>query len=335
MRALDKNLTIVSEAERAALYGLPDFDDFQRAEYFALTAEERTLVQSRVGLSEQISCILQIGYFKAKQAFFRFRLADVPQEDIDFLLRRYFPDQTFRRKPVRQAEYYKQRKEILRLCGYHPWSQKFMPLLSERAGQQVRRDVTPAFVLTELIALLRQERMVRPGYHTLQAVISKALAAERRRLSEIVEKALDRDAKTALQQLLVREETLSELAQVKQDAKNFGYRRMALEREKRSALRPLYRAAKEVWPRLDISQQNVGYYASLASYYSIYDLRRLQPEQTHLFLLATPGSDTGNGATTWPTPSTSLGSRSRTQPKWPPSSTGRRRWRPDNERPRA
>jgi hypothetical protein len=74
VRALDKNLTIVSEAERAALYGLPDFDDFQRAEYFALTAEERTLVQSRAGLSAQISCILQIGYFKAKQAFFKFRL---------------------------------------------------------------------------------------------------------------------------------------------------------------------------------------------------------------------------------------------------------------------
>jgi hypothetical protein len=84
--ALDKNLTIVSEAERAAIYGLPDFDDFQRTEYFALTAEERTFVQSRVGLSEQISCILQIGYFKAKQAFFRFRLTDVPQEDIDFLI---------------------------------------------------------------------------------------------------------------------------------------------------------------------------------------------------------------------------------------------------------
>jgi hypothetical protein len=38
VRALDKNLTIVSAAERAALYGLPDFDDFQRAEYFDLSA---------------------------------------------------------------------------------------------------------------------------------------------------------------------------------------------------------------------------------------------------------------------------------------------------------
>jgi hypothetical protein len=158
-------------------------------------------------------------------------------------------------------------------------------LLSERAAQQVRRDVTPAFVLTELIALLRQEKIVRPGYHSLQAVISEALAAERRRLSEIVEEALDHDAQAALQQLLVREETLSELAQVKQDAKNFGYRMMALEREKRLVLAPLYRVAKDALPKLDISQQNVGYYASLATYYSIYDLRRLKPEQTHLYLL--------------------------------------------------
>jgi hypothetical protein len=33
---------------------------------------------------------LQIGYFKAKQAFFSFRLADLPGEDMAFLMRRYF-----------------------------------------------------------------------------------------------------------------------------------------------------------------------------------------------------------------------------------------------------
>ena len=47
MRALDKHLTIVSEAEKSALYGLPDFDDFQRAEYFALTADEAVRAPSR------------------------------------------------------------------------------------------------------------------------------------------------------------------------------------------------------------------------------------------------------------------------------------------------
>jgi hypothetical protein len=35
-----KRLIVLSDAEKLALYGLPDFDDFQRAEYFALTEAE-------------------------------------------------------------------------------------------------------------------------------------------------------------------------------------------------------------------------------------------------------------------------------------------------------
>jgi hypothetical protein len=56
VRALDKNLTIVSEAERAALYGLPDFDDFQRDEYFDLTAEERTVSFRQACMTRQRAC---------------------------------------------------------------------------------------------------------------------------------------------------------------------------------------------------------------------------------------------------------------------------------------
>jgi len=165
--ALSTNTSpIVSEAEKSALYGLPDLDDFQRAEYFALTAEELALAQQRDGLPGKIPCFLQIGYCKAKQAFFSFRLADLPGEDIGFLMRRYFPGQVFRLKPVRKEEYYIQRKEILRLFGYRCWSREFLPRLEARAARLVMRDVTPAFVLTELIALLRQERIVRPGYNT-------------------------------------------------------------------------------------------------------------------------------------------------------------------------
>lgn len=79
--------------------------------------------------------------------------------------------------------------------------------------------------------------------------------------------------------------TLSELAALKQDAKHFGYRMMAMERQKRATLMPVYRLAKVLLPRLEISQQNLSYYASLAHYYTIYDLCRLKPGQTHLYLL--------------------------------------------------
>jgi len=96
---------------------------------------------------------------------------------------------------------------------------------------------------------------------------------------------LDEAAKNALAQLLVRDDTLSELAALKQDAKDFGWRQMAREREKRAKLEMLYRIAKTLLPKLAISQQNLHYYVSLANFYTVYDLRRLKSEQTHLYLL--------------------------------------------------
>ena len=135
------------------------------------------------------------------------------------------------------------------------------------------------------MAFLIGQRIVRPGYTTLQTHDRGCAPAERQRLEQRVEAALDEVARAAMQKLLVREDTLSELAAVKQDAKHFRHRMMVMERQKRATLVPLYAIAKALLPNLDISQRNIDYYASLANYYTIYDLRRLKPGQTYLYLL--------------------------------------------------
>jgi len=50
----NERLTILSEAEKTALYGIPGFDDFQRVEFFAMTEAERSLGLQRRGRS--IAC---------------------------------------------------------------------------------------------------------------------------------------------------------------------------------------------------------------------------------------------------------------------------------------
>lgn len=85
MRASNERLTILSEAEQAALYEIPDFDDVQRSNYLNLTPEEQILMRSRDNLSTQVHCAIQIGYFKAKHRFFPFKWDEV-QEDIDFIM---------------------------------------------------------------------------------------------------------------------------------------------------------------------------------------------------------------------------------------------------------
>lgn len=47
MAAKNKLLTVLSEAEQYALYGLPDFDDDQQLEYLALSETELMLAASK------------------------------------------------------------------------------------------------------------------------------------------------------------------------------------------------------------------------------------------------------------------------------------------------
>lgn len=284
MATKNKLLTVLSDAEQFALYGLPDFDDGQRLDYLSLSESELALACSRLGLHAQAYCALQIGYFKAKHAFFHFTWDDA-QDDCAFVLTRYFNGQAFELHAITKYEHYAQRTMIAELFGYRVWSADFLPPLTQQVAQIVRRDVTPGFIVAELIAHLNEHKIVRPGYTTLQTLISEALSAERRRLGGLLAEVLDAPAKDALAQLLVRDDTLSELAALKQDAKHFGWRQMAHEREKRVTLEPLYRIAKTLLPKLAISRQNLHYYASLANFYTVYDLRRLQPAQTHLYLL--------------------------------------------------
>jgi hypothetical protein len=274
MATKNELLSALSEAEQFALYGWPDFDDRQRLDYLALSESEPALASSRPTLAAKAYRALQIGYFKAKHAFFRFTWGDV-QEDCAFVLTRYFNDHTFERHAITKHEHYKQRTMIAELFGYRLWSADFFPQLAQKLAQIVRRDATLGFIVAEFIAYLNEHKIVRPGHTTLQTLISEALSAERRRLGELLAEVVDGAAKDALTQLLVRDDTLSELAALKQDAKDFGWRQMAQEREKRARLEPFYRIAKTLLPQLAVSQQNLHYYASLANFYTVYDLRRL------------------------------------------------------------
>jgi Domain of unknown function (DUF4158) len=108
-----------------------------------------------------------------------------------------------RPQPVRKKRVLPAAQCIIRLFGSASGRGSSCSNLAARAAQLVRRDVTPTFILTELIRLLRQEKIVRPGYNTLQVFISEALAAERRHLSEILEHALGHNAQAALKEVLV------------------------------------------------------------------------------------------------------------------------------------
>ncbi|KTD12286.1 transposase Tn3 [Legionella hackeliae] len=285
MRASNERLTILSEAEQAALYELPNFDDEQRLNYLNLTPEEQALMRSRSDLSSQIHCALQIGYFKAVHFFFRFEWEDVT-EDVAFVLEQYFPGQACKTSIVTKHQYYAQCQIIARHFGYQMWSNEFEPILLQQIEQILRKDISPQFIIMELLAFLREKKIMRPGYSTLQKIISRALLNEKARLTTLIQTSLSDQNKRLLKNLLQEEETLSGLAELKRDAKDFKARMMDAERVKLEVIKPLYVMVKSFLPTLKLSHQNISYYASLVHYYTIHDLhQRIKPEQSYLYLL--------------------------------------------------
>lgn len=286
MHATNERLTVLSEAEQFALYGLPDFDYAQRLEYLTLTDTERALATNRPHLSARVYCTLQIGYFKAKQKFFRVTWNETNREDILFVLQQYFPDQSFDEKTITKHEHYAQCHAIAECFGYRLWSKCFETDVRNQAAQIIVRDINPQFVVMELLSFLQGKKIVRPGYTTLQIIIRDTLNTERGRLGDLINETLKKEEKAILHKLLLEENTLSELAALKQDAKDFKAHMMTMEREKLAIIAPIFQVAKTLLPKLKLAKQNIHYYADLINYYSIYELRkRLAASQTYLCML--------------------------------------------------
>jgi len=124
-----ERIAVLSGLEEFAFYGFPDFDDEQRLSYFVFEDKELALISQCSSLHTQVTCAIQIGYFKAKQTFFSFSLNKIPKDDLNFILSRYFPNQTLNTEIITKYEYYLQREAICKLFSYTLWSNNFLTML--------------------------------------------------------------------------------------------------------------------------------------------------------------------------------------------------------------
>ncbi|CAO5675608.1 MAG: hypothetical protein HEEMFOPI_00263 [Holosporales bacterium] len=77
--------------------------------------------------------------------------------------------------------------------------------------------------MNERLHFLKSKKIVRPGYSSLQKIISRTLVNEKNRIKKILDTYLKDEDKKQFQKLLEVDSVLIELASLKQDSKNFKY----------------------------------------------------------------------------------------------------------------
>ena len=127
-----------------------------------------------------------LGYFRARQRFFRFELPAV-RDDVDYLRRRYFDNRAAVNLTVSDHTRKRHVETILGLFRYRLCALDERLLLEAHARQAARISSRPVYVLRELVDLLRRERVMLPGYTILQNMVRAALAFERKRLAGALE----------------------------------------------------------------------------------------------------------------------------------------------------
>ena len=116
--------------------------------------------------------ILQLGYFKAKQQFFSFQQAATVLEDLRHIVERHFPSRDLAsvRMPGR-VTHMGQQKVILRLMRYRFCDETVLGEVERKAQRSACLSIQPIFLLREILQRLGQERIVAPGYKTLQDLV--------------------------------------------------------------------------------------------------------------------------------------------------------------------
>src|SRR3989338_9527299 len=113
-------INLLSDQEIEAIYAVPEFNKAERALYFSLTDEEMLVVKKYRTAKAQIYFIRLLGYFKAKQQFYKFNLGQ--DNDSEFIFGKYFEEGLSGvTGQIDFKTYQKQKTDILMLFGFKDW----------------------------------------------------------------------------------------------------------------------------------------------------------------------------------------------------------------------
>jgi Domain of unknown function (DUF4158) len=197
-------------------------------------------------------------------------------EDLNYILKQNFPGQRLASiklpsKPTRLEQH----QIILQLFNYRLCDSDAKVELESKARRVAMLSIQPVYILRELIQHLTGQRIVAPSYRFLQEMIGRVVTGERSRITKLLTKALTPTIETQLKTLLEAEEGVYGISLLKHEPKDFSYKELRREVDRRKYFQPLHEFAHTFLATTGISNESGKYYAGLVKFYTAYKLRRM------------------------------------------------------------
>ena len=277
-------LTILSAEEIDDLYRVPQFTEEDRQLFFDFSPPEiAALGTHKTSVAAYLA--LELGYFKAKQQFFTFEQNEVAA-DLRYILHRYFHGKNIAWiKPPSRPRRILSQQTILQLFNFRQCDKALRSELEQKARRVATLSTHPLFIMRELLQYLGSERIVVPSYSSMQDLVGRVVTYERNRNTQLLNRALTPETESQIDALLQADEQIYTIQVLKREPKDFSYKELRQEVERRKFFQPLHEFAKAFLDTVGISNESSKYYASLVNFYTVYKLRRMAPGTTRLYLL--------------------------------------------------
>jgi len=278
-------LRILSDDDFNKLYKIPKLLNEDRNFIFELDEYDNNYLNTLNGIEAKINYILQLGYFCIAQYFFTFTFHEV-SEDVQFILNTYFPQHTSLFDEVSNRKHYSNRKAILNKYTINSYSNRFEIKLLHHLKTLIKQSALPKYLFDSIINYCHQHKVLRPSYPKIQKIISVVCNKERLRINNKLYTLINSPLRLALNELLNKNDLFYQLTLIKKDQKDFTTSEIRTSVEKHKLLSTIHQNAVRIIEQLDISDQNILYYAELAEQYTIYGLKNLkQANLARLYLL--------------------------------------------------
>lgn len=228
--------------------------------------------------------ILLIGYFRYKPV-----APDISEQnakkDIKHIVQQYYP-KVNHEVYLNISKRTKSRliNSMLSTLGFRQLTPALKDSLIIRLKDVATICMDPKYVFDELLAFLGQNRVALPGYSTIQDLISEALNYERVRVSNILANQMTGATAEKLKSILHDDGKLNEIRGYSGCAKNFSPSEIDRELCTHNTISEVYYEVKELINRLEISQGNMSYYATIVKHSSVFSLKRHPKWQGILYL---------------------------------------------------
>jgi len=284
MRIID----ILDQEEMKEFESPPAFSSQQRKVFFDMPGWLKIKLRSLASNINDVSLLLQLGYFKSSGRFFR--INTYQEQDIVYVCRIL----KINRIKIDLSSYSsssiaRHHDLILTELGFHKFSGLYKSLVLQEANHLCTRQFSPESIFRSLCDFIRSHDIEVPSYHTLGFLITQTIRNFEKILLQIINTLLTENQKTALDGLfdklpddmlgrntykISRYKTLKELMKLSAIRENMS---------KLKELKVLYHLLKDMISSLNISEELIEYYANYVLSAHVFQVK--QRAQKYLLLI--------------------------------------------------